>query len=205
MPLPLRNTSGPFNPEIERLLYQLKVVREDALGLIAGLSDQQLHWTPDPVRWSMAQCYEHLLASNKKFLVQFRGAIAEARRRGILHDGPYVYGLIARWFLRLLEPPVKRRFKAPSALQPGPRRSGDELRKDWIHTYDELAEVYRSASGVDLARVKITSPASSLVRYSLGAGFWIQTAHDRRHVWQAREVRNSAGFPAGTATPAAHS
>jgi hypothetical protein len=35
-----------------------------------------------------------------------------------------------------------------------------------------------------------------MVRLPLGAYFHFILAHDRRHLWQARQVRNAAGFPA---------
>jgi hypothetical protein len=43
---------------------------------------------------------------------------------------------------------------------------------------------------LDLAHVRTISPVSRLVRLPLGAYFNFILAHDRRHVWQARQVRN---------------
>ncbi|MEZ5353234.1 MAG: DinB family protein [Bryobacteraceae bacterium] len=203
MPLPPRKSEGPLNPEIERLLYQVKVVREDGAGLLDGLSEEQAQWAPAQGQWSMVQCFEHLNVSNEKLLSQFRAAVADARQRGILGDGPFVYGWLGRWFLKLMAPPVKRRFKAPAAFQPGPRKTLAEVREQWESSHEELDKVIRSANGLDLARVKVTSPAASFLRYSLGVAFWILTAHDRRHIWQARQVRNAAGFPATAATSSA--
>jgi hypothetical protein len=34
------------------------------------------------------------------------------------------------------------------------------------------------------------------VKMPLGARFALITAHDRRHLWQAEQVRNHASFPA---------
>jgi hypothetical protein len=70
------------------------------------------------------------------------------------------------------------------------------VRTEWVRTHKSLEQLVRDANGVDLAKVKVPSPITSLIRYNLGMAFWIQTAHDRRHLWQAREVRNSPGFPA---------
>ncbi len=51
--------------------------------------------------------------------------------------------------------------------------------------------------GVDLGRVRFRSPFFALLRFSLGAGFEMLLAHDRRHLWLAREVMASPGFPGG--------
>ena len=67
---------------------------------------------------------------------------------------------------------------------------------EWEASHARLEEVVRQADGLDLERIKVPSPVTNLIKYNLGMAFWIQTAHDRRHLWQAREVRNHPGFPA---------
>jgi hypothetical protein len=55
----------------------------------------------------------------------------------------------------------------------------------------------RATSGLHLARIRITSPASRFFRMSLGQCFGMLAAHQRRHLWQARGVRDTDGFPSG--------
>jgi hypothetical protein len=54
----------------------------------------------------------------------------------------------------------------------------------------------RQANGLDLSRARVRSPASKWLRMPLGSGFAVMTAHERRHLWQARRVTSSPGFPA---------
>jgi hypothetical protein len=44
--------------------------------------------------------------------------------------------------------------------------------------------------------VKARSPVSKRIRFSLGAAFAAISAHQRRHLWQARQLRNDPAFPA---------
>jgi len=53
-----------------------------------------------------------------------------------------------------------------------------------------LAERVRRDDGLDLAHVRTISPVNRLLRMPLGAYFDFFIAHDRRHLWQARNVRN---------------
>jgi hypothetical protein len=39
---------------------QLRSIRQDAEGLMAGLSDAQFKWPPAPGRWSMSGCFVRL-------------------------------------------------------------------------------------------------------------------------------------------------
>ena len=48
------------------------------------------------------------------------------------------------------------------------------------------------ADGLDLAAVRVPSPVNRLLRLPLGAYFDFILAHDRRHLWQARQARAAA-------------
>jgi hypothetical protein len=200
MPLPPRIGGPQLNPEIERLVYQNKVIRQEAEGLLYGLTDGQLNWAPSPGQWSMGQCVDHLNTTNRIFTEAMEAVIKDSRQKGVLGDGPYSYGFLSRWFLQTLQPPVKRRFKAPARFQPVPRKTMAELQAEWDRTHDKFNQLLHDASGLDIGRIRITSPAASWIRYPLGIGFWIMTAHDRRHLWQARQVRNDSRFPAASST-----
>jgi len=60
---------------------------------------------------------------------------------------------------------------------------------------DLLAERVRRSDGLDLARIRTISPVNRLVRLPLGAYFAFILAHNRRHLWQGRQVRASPDFP----------
>lgn len=196
MPLPARAAERALNPEIERLIYQVKVILEEAEGLLHGLREDQFRWTPEPGLWSMAQCFDHLNVTNRALLKNMDEAVKRGRAEGKLGEGPYTYGFLGRWLHRNMMPPVKKRFKAPKHFLPQPDRTMTEIVQEWQATHWQFEELLKSASGVDLAKVKMTSPVTSLLKYNLGMGFWIWTAHDKRHLWQARNVRNDKRFPA---------
>jgi hypothetical protein len=65
----------------------------------------------------------------------------------------------------------------------------------------EFRRLALSARGLDLASVKCEFPTlpallRPFVRMPLGARLNLLTAHDRRHLWQAEQVRNHPDFPA---------
>ena len=78
--------------------------------------------------------------------------------------------------------------RAPAALPPG-----DTLAR-WDRLNQELRACFLSAEGLDLRGVRVRSQFGP-VSFSLAATFLILLAHDRRHIWQARAVRNASGFP----------
>jgi hypothetical protein len=182
-------------PELETYLDQLLSIRQDADGLMSTLTDEQFNWRPAPDQWSMSECFDHLnITAERSFIPGIDGAIADARQRGLRGAGPFVYPAMQRIFLRLSEPPPKIRFKAPGAVKPKHVRPLAAVRGDFITWQDRLDERIRQADGLDLRRARHRAPMA-FWRWSLGTFLAVALAHERRHIWQARQVRNAAGFP----------
>ncbi len=203
MPLPPREHESTLNPEVDRLIYQVKVIQQDADGIAYAITDEEFNWSPGPGRWSVAQCLDHLNAVNRKFFEKLREAVSAGRRDGVLDEGPYSYGVVSRWFFRINEPPPRRKFKAPKKFAPAQRKSAAEVMPEFTAQHAELIELLKQASGLDLVRVRCALPGLPLLKLNLGMAFWSVTAHDRRHIYQAREICIAQGFPKSRPQPAA--
>jgi hypothetical protein len=77
---------------------------------------------------------------------------------------------------------------------PGPPA---EVLAEFAKLQGELVRLLRRAHGLDLARVKVPSPVTSLLRLSLGQWFHFLAAHERRHLWQAEQITSEERFPQG--------
>jgi len=185
-----------MNAELQGYGDQLLSVRQDAFGLMSGLADAQFNWQPAPGRWSMAGCFEHLNKSAATlFIPSIDAAIATARAQGLTSNGPFAYSAFERWCVKTNDAPARMRFKAPKVVQPAPDRSIDEVRAEFLRWQDELAKRLHECDGLDLRRAKHKSPLP-FVKWSLGAFILLMIAHERRHTYQARVVRQSPAFPA---------
>ena len=185
-----------MNAELESYSDQLLSVRQDAVGLMSGLSDAQFNWQPAPGRWSMAGCFDHLNKSAAQlFIPRIDAAIARAAAQNLRSDGPFAYSAFGRWCVRTNDAPAQMRFKAPRRVQPEPQRRLDDVRREFLQWQDALADRLRKSDGLDLRRAKGKSPLP-FVKWSLGIFIQLMLAHERRHTWQARKVRQNPAFPA---------
>lgn len=184
---------------------ELRAAGEEAEELVAGLTPDQLRWRPEPDRWSVAECLEHLVLTGEVYLEALDPVIEEARERGRVARGDYRPTLVGRWLTRLLEPPPGLPVPSPPVVVPGgaaqPTPEGDvsgegEPLADFLALRGRLAERLAAADGLDLRRVRMSSPFFSLIRFDLGSAFRVIAAHERRHLWQARRVTGAEGFPA---------
>lgn len=183
-------------PELEAFRAEFDGFADEAAALAKPLSDDQFNWQPAPDEWSIAQCLEHLNATTRAYLPTLDVGIEEAIRKGVYGPGPYHYNLIGRLLVRSMEPPVKRRFTAPKAFLPQPRRSKGETLPAFRAYQTQLIDRLRQAHGLDLARARVASPAYAWLRMPLGSAFGMMVAHERRHLWQALQVLGKRSFPA---------
>ena len=184
-----------LQPPLDEYRKQLRALQDDARELVSPLDPEQLNWAPAPGKWSVAECLDHLDATARSYIAAIDPAIEEGHAAGKLGGGAK-YGFFERWFIRSLEPPPKRGFKAPGKVVPrASTYEKEEILERFVEGHEQLVGQLARADGLDLGKVKIKSPLASFLRFRLGAAFAILIAHGRRHLWQARGVVKSAGFP----------
>lgn len=180
-----------MNAAVQTMLEHVDAIKRDGAALVVGLTEAQFNWHPAPQSWSIAQCLDHLNFGVLKTLPAFDQSIADGRARRKTSTGPFRYSWFSRLVVASMEPPPKFRMKTPlKKPAEGTFRLADVV-PEFSRVRDELAARIQSADGLDLVRVRITSPVNRLLRMPLGAYFEFILAHDRRHLWQARKVRTA--------------
>ena len=185
-----------LTPPLDEYLRQIETLAQEARNLAADLDHEAFNWS-ESGKWSIGQCLDHMASVNGAYLRSLDAEIPQARSAGLTGDGGARYGWFERWFIRSLEPPPKWRFKAPSKAAPQGSDLDPQATLDrYLGSNQRLQEQLAAADGLNLVKVMITSPLASFFKFRLGAVFALLIAHDRRHLWQARQVRNASGFPA---------
>jgi hypothetical protein len=186
----------PLPDDLDGLRRQFEDNRRTAEALVRDLSEAQLQWRPDERSWSIAQCLDHLAIADHTYVEAMRPAVAEARRRGSSRRGSIQPGWFSRWFVQEMEPPPRRKLGAPRKIVPALEKNGDEVKREFFAAQARAVDLLHEAAGIDLNRTRFVNPFISLIRFSIGTGFLVLVAHERRHLWQAERIRQRPGFPA---------
>jgi hypothetical protein len=182
-------------PDLQEYFRQVEEIKRDAEDLIRGLNEAQFNWQPAPGRWSIGECLEHLNVTSRLYWPIIAEAINQAKVQGWMSKGPYKHGWLGRLFVSAAEPPAKIKFKAPRRFRPPSDQPMAQVYPQFVSFQDRLLDLICDANGVDLGRSKVQLPASKLIKLTLGQGFGVVTAHERRHLWQARQVKDDPNFP----------
>src|SRR5919106_7041775 len=96
----------------------LEEIARDANATFGRLDARQLNWRPDATRWSVAQCFEHLLTANHLMWRAAEGALDDAQPRTIWQRLPLLPGVLGRALIRSQSPGAERKLTAPSQARP---------------------------------------------------------------------------------------
>ena len=176
-------------PELQVCHRQFAAIKDDAEALVRGLTDEELTWSENPSKWSIADCLNHLAVTGNQSLSNIRAAIEDARSRGLFGSAPFRHPLLGNWLIRLMDAPPTVKFKAPRAYRPMAGSSVAEILSAFFLLQDELMRALHEADRIDLARVKVSNPVNRWFKLSLGQEFALTAAHERRHLWQGSLVR----------------
>ena len=184
-------TGGELGP----LLDELSAVTEDARQVFGGLSAAQLNWKPSAERWSVGQCFDHLIVTNSCFFADMEGVASGKHRTSLWGRVSPLSGFIGGLILRSLDPEKGRNTKAARVFRPASSDVAADVLEQFAGHQRELAARMRATAGRDLARTIVTSPVTAVATYSLLDAYRIIVAHERKHFEQARRVTGTEGFP----------
>src|ERR1700728_2139124 len=176
-------------PELEQYCKEFDQISVQAREVTKGLNEERFNWRPGPGEWSIEECLAHLLIAGNWEIRAIEDAIGRATAHGMTGAGPFRYGPFERLIVRKTEPPVKRKFTAPKHFRPLHGQPVTAVLPSFLHLQSQLMLLAQSAEGLDLARIKVPTPISRLIRLSLGMTFAQVAAHERRHLEQAWRVR----------------
>ena len=176
-----------------RFATDLSANDQTARNLVGGLTEEQLNWQPAPGCWSIGQCLEHLCVTNECYLRPISDALREKPRSPVEEITP---GWLGGWFIRnFAEPsPNSKRAPAPGKIRPGPRTDLSVLDR-FLSGNQACRDLILRARGNDVNRIRFWNPFLPGLRFTVGTGLQLIVSHERRHLLQAKRVKDSATFP----------
>jgi hypothetical protein len=181
---------------------QFQTIIEETKDLVHGLSEEEFNWRPAAGQWSIEECLAHLVMVGNVELELIERAIDQARQRNLTGSGPFRASAIERYILRESEPPIRRAMSSPKRFVPLHNQPLTAIMPSFFHVQRRFILQIERADGLDLRRVRVPTPIVPFLKFSLGGTFAQAAAHERRHLVQARKVREK--LPRGVPLPATH-
>ena len=142
----------------------------------------------------MAQCFDHLLTSNKGYIPVVDNVLA-GHKPTLWQSMPVLPGLMGKLLIKSLDPASTRKMKAPKSFQPAQSDISGSVINDFVDLQQQIVEKMKATEHLDLEKIVISSPVTGVVTYSLMDAYRIIVVHEQRHFQQAKRVTDEAGFP----------
>lgn len=181
--------------DLPSLIAEANSVAREAKSQFGHLTASQLNWKPGADRWSVAQCFDHLLTSNKDYFPIIDSVLA-GKKPTLLERMPVLPGLAGKMLIKSLDPASTRKLKAPKNFVPSQSDIATSVIDDFVSQQGQIVEKMEATKHLDLDRIIITSPALGAITYSLMDAYRIIVVHEQRHFQQAKRVTEESGFPA---------
>ena len=171
--------------QLASLVEQVQGVTRGAEEVVQrrGKADLSTRMAPDA--WSVAECFDHLAQTTSAYLPAISDALATAPN--LTTNRPLRTGALARLFILNLEPPYAFRLNVLPQLKPQ-HQDFDAAWGGFLESQAQLTGTIYSAAGLAIDKVRIESPVYARISYNVYGAFRMLAAHERRHLWQVKQV-----------------
>lgn len=182
------------NEYLDDTLHEFGLITKKVQAEFGSLSGAQLNWKPTENAWSIGQCLDHLIKTNRQYYPIFEAVSQGRKKKTVWEMLPWLPRLWGRLLLKGLASTSKK-FKAPAIFKPSASSIPDSIVEDFVRHQQDLIRRIKATDQVNHEKIIVTSPASFLITYSLKDCVNICAVHEERHFFQAKRVMKQKDFP----------
>ena len=173
-------------------IKQFENTKNTAEEFILSVDENLFLKAPTKDRWSIAECYSHLINYGDLYFENIASAISKNVDTISVVNRPFPPRWLAKKVISFFEPPYKMKLKTIKAMKPvdtsGYKRM--ELLDEYLNLQNRLIAQLENAhqKHVHLGRSKVSHPIFPIIKMTLSECFLLLEAHQRRHQWQAEQT-----------------
>ena len=177
------------------VIDRLNAVEQQSVKDFGSLTETQLNWKPATDKWSIAQCLDHLIQTNKTYFVTFDQILSGGHRVSFFQKINPFKKAIGAMMIKTLGPQPAKKFTAPKIFEPSSRTIAPSIVTDFSSHQEIVKSYFARMAVIDPSKIFIASPVSPVFVYSLADAMQIITGHEERHLNQAITILQHPNFP----------
>ncbi|RMH73686.1 MAG: DinB family protein [Gemmatimonadetes bacterium] len=181
------------NPHLQQIYTGLEHIKTEMDVFLKTLNLPQLCWKPTPEKWSIADCLDHLLITDTLYFEKLNAAIEYAKQHNIREKTAYKPTLVGAFFVKAVQPGSRVKLKAPSLFKLSTEPA--QVPAKFIAHESQFQQIIETLDGLDINRLKISTPLTPLIRFSVGDAVHMLYVHQQRHIQQAQALTRMSAFP----------
>ena len=174
---------------IEQKIEEIVQLNEKTGPAFSTLNADTMDLKPDANTWSINECLDHIMQSNRQYYDIFDAIAQGTYKGGRGRHYLIVPLLLGKTVLKAVSPDNKRKLKTVPIFYPRQSSYGKNITADFLDENKILIEKLKKFSDDDLDRVIVISPAARFVTYSLRDCMTLLVDHEKRHFNQAVHLK----------------
>lgn len=176
----------------EWFITQFENTKNVAEKFILSVDQNLFLKAPAENRWSIAECYSHLIKYGDLYFDNIHSAISATANTNVSGNDTYPPRWVPEKIIHFFEPPYKLKIKTINPMKPESYSDKNrmELLDEYLNLQNRLIEQLEKAhqSNVHMGKAIVTHPVFSIIKMTLSECFLLLEAHQRRHQWQAEQT-----------------
>src|SRR6266704_5780529 len=177
------------------LVSAANAITDETLAGFGDLTAHQLNWKPGADQWSVGQFFDHLVTANEAYFPILEKLLSGKKKTTFWESLPWLPAIWGKMVIKAVNPKTTSRRKAPKIFHPSSSSIDPAVIHRFIEQQNQLIRYMKATEDLDLEKIKISSPVSNLITYSLMDAYRIVITHEERHFLQATRVAETDGFP----------
>lgn len=184
-----------MNEYLNPILSEARELPAKFQEAFAHLSASQLNWKPNPETWSVGECIDHLITTNRTYFAQLEAIGRGDKYVSFWEKLPLFHGFWGRMLIKATTEQVARKGKSPGPFRPTRSNVPTTILDEFAQQQKALIGNVEKTLKVDHHAMIISSPAASFITYSLHDALVIIFQHEKRHFNQAKALMARPDFP----------
>ena len=159
------------------------------------LSEAQINWKPSQANWSIAECVDHLLVTNRLYLTEFKKKFDEKRIITDCAKTKVQHKWLSKFIIKSVDPSNSKKVNTFAVFMPSKSNYSKKVLDEFSDLQNKLINLLRFAEDLNLNEYVMSSPAAKIIKENFCDVLEIIRLHDRRHFNQAEKLFNHPNFP----------
>lgn len=162
----------------------------------ASLTTEQINFHPLPGKWSVGECFEHLIVSHRLYYDKLSDAIEKSKLKKRKSDDLQIKNsYIGKKIIESVKPDSNKRIKTFRVFMPSSENYTDDVFERFILLQNKFVKLIEKLKDTNLGKIKLSSPVSRFIRLNAADVFMIIIYHNNRHIMQAEKIVDLCFFP----------
>jgi hypothetical protein len=182
--------------QLQHFADELDDLTQHVQTTFGALSEAHLNWKPNAEKWSIAQCFHHIITSNTTYFHVFDAVRLGTYSPTLWRSVPFVPIIFGREMVKTLGRVPRRAIKTSAMFEPSRSTIAREILGGFVVHQKRVTGYLRffAESGIATESVIIPLPVSPLLIAPLSDALAVMVNHTFRHVLQAEKVMKMVNF-----------